>query len=103
MRMNLNDILKSLSLQPFDPTESNLHLSKQHLQEWVSREKNILIMDDVNPTLDEITQFTRRASPLRHRGSAPGDQIEVFEGEQAGLCDTRRGSRVNWEIGRAHV
>ena len=56
--MNLNDILKSLSLQPFDPTESNLHLSKQHLQEWVSREKNILIMDDVNPTLDEITQFT---------------------------------------------
>ena len=92
--MNLNDILKSLSLQPFDPTESNLHLSKQHLQEWVSREKNILIMDDVNPTLDEITQFTRRASPLWHRGSAPGDQIEVFEGEQAGLCDTRRGSRV---------
>jgi transcription elongation factor SPT5 len=72
-------------------------------------EKSILITDDVNPTLDEITQFTRhpyggddhvfnlsdiaevsRKLPLHGCGpcgSAPGDQIEVFEGEQAGLRD----------------
>ena len=61
-----------------------------------------LITDDVNPTLDEITQFTRRqdggddhvvnlsviAEASRKAAIAvlqPGDQIEVFEGEQAGL------------------
>jgi transcription elongation factor SPT5 len=61
-----------------------------------------LITDDINPTLDEITQFTRRqdggddhvvnlsviAEASRKAAIAvlqPGDQIEVFEGEQAGL------------------
>lgn len=61
-----------------------------------------LIGEDVNPTLDEITQFTRRqdggddnvvnlsviAEASRKAAIAvlqPGDHIEVFEGEQAGV------------------
>ncbi|KAF8957531.1 hypothetical protein BDZ97DRAFT_1906781 [Flammula alnicola] len=61
-----------------------------------------LITEDVNPTLDEITQFTRRqdggddnvvnlsviAEASRKAAIAvlqPGDHIEVFEGEQAGV------------------
>ncbi|KDR77014.1 hypothetical protein GALMADRAFT_246210 [Galerina marginata CBS 339.88] len=61
-----------------------------------------LILDDVNPTLDEITQFTKRqdgaednvvnlsaiAEASRKAAIAvlqPGDHIEVFEGEQSGL------------------
>jgi len=61
-----------------------------------------LILDDVNPTLDEITQFTRRqdggddnivnlsviAEASRKAAIAvlqPGDHIEVFEGEQSGV------------------
>ena len=63
---------------------------------------NALILEDINPTLDEITQFTRRqdggdenvvnlsviAEASRKAAIAvlqPGDHIEVFEGEQAGL------------------
>lgn len=63
---------------------------------------NALIADDVNPTLDEITQFARRqdggddnavnltviAEASRKAAIAvlqPGDHIEVFEGEQAGV------------------
>ena len=63
---------------------------------------SVLITDDVNPTLDEITQFTRRqdggddhvvnlsviAEASQKAAIAvlqPGDQIEVFEGEQVGL------------------
>jgi len=61
-----------------------------------------LIVDDVSPTLDEITQFARRedggedglvnlsaiAEASRKAAIAvlqPGDHVEVFEGEQAGL------------------
>jgi transcription elongation factor SPT5 len=61
-----------------------------------------LILEDVNPTLDEITQFTRRQdgegeNPVdlsiiaeASRKAAvlvlqPGDHVEVFEGEQAGI------------------
>lgn len=61
-----------------------------------------LMSDDVNPTLDEITQFTRRqdggddnivnlsviAEASRKAAIAvlqPGDHIEVFEGEQSGV------------------
>ncbi|KAF9556815.1 transcription elongation factor Spt5 [Agrocybe pediades] len=61
-----------------------------------------LISEDVNPTLDEITQFTRKqdgtddslvnlsviAEASRKAAIAvlqPGDHIEVFEGEQAGV------------------
>lgn len=61
-----------------------------------------LILDDVNPTLDEITQFTREddgaedasvnlsAIAEASRKAAigvlqPGDHVEVFEGEQAGV------------------
>ena len=63
---------------------------------------SVLIMDNVNPTLDEITQFTRQqdggydhvvnlsviAEASQKAAIAvlqPGDQIKVFEGEQAGL------------------
>ncbi|KAF8800403.1 hypothetical protein BYT27DRAFT_7217089 [Phlegmacium glaucopus] len=56
--------------------------------------KSTLIIDnnDVNPTLDEITQFTRRQDRCNTHIvnlsviKRSGDQIEVFEGEQAGLC-----------------
>ncbi|TFK70647.1 hypothetical protein BDN72DRAFT_939865 [Pluteus cervinus] len=62
-----------------------------------------LILEDVNPTLDEITQFTRKRDDTEHdsmidlsviaeasRKAAiavlqPGDHVEVFEGEQAGV------------------
>ncbi|KAF9453366.1 transcription elongation factor Spt5 [Macrolepiota fuliginosa MF-IS2] len=61
-----------------------------------------LILEDVNPTLDEITQFTRRqdgegenpvdlsiiAEASRKAAVSvlqPGDHVEVFEGEQAGV------------------
>ena len=61
-----------------------------------------LMSEDVNPTLDEITQFTRRqdggddnivnlsviAEASRKAAIAvlqPGDHIEVFEGEQSGV------------------
>ncbi|KAF5365197.1 hypothetical protein D9758_005324 [Tetrapyrgos nigripes] len=61
-----------------------------------------LILEDVNPTLDEITQFSRRQDGLEDsmvdlsiiaeasRKAAisvlqPGDHIEVFEGEQSGV------------------
>ncbi|KAF9011770.1 hypothetical protein BDQ17DRAFT_1344799 [Cyathus striatus] len=61
-----------------------------------------LTLEDVNPTLDEITQFSRRqdgegdnlvdlsviAEASRKAAIAvlqPGDHIEVFEGEQAGV------------------
>ncbi|GLB39725.1 putative the SPT4-SPT5 complex mediates both activation and inhibition of transcription elongation, and plays a role in pre- mRNA processing [Lyophyllum shimeji] len=62
-----------------------------------------LILEDVNPTLDEITQFTRRqdgaeadnivdlsviAEASRKAAISvlqPGDHVEVFEGEQAGV------------------
>ncbi|KAF9267245.1 transcription elongation factor Spt5 [Marasmius fiardii PR-910] len=62
-----------------------------------------LIMEDVNPTLDEITQFSRKvdgaagdgmvdlsiiAEASRKQAVAvlqPGDHVEVFEGEQAGV------------------
>jgi len=61
-----------------------------------------LILDDVSPTLDEITQFTRRqdggddnivnlsviAEASRKAAIAvlqPGDHIEIFEGEQSGV------------------
>jgi transcription elongation factor SPT5 len=64
---------------------------------------NALILDDINPTLDEITQFMRRqegstqdsvvdlsviAEASKKAAIAvlqPGDHIEVFEGEQAGV------------------
>lgn len=63
---------------------------------------NALILEDVNPTLDEITQFRRKedgetdtminlsviAEASRKAAIAvlqPGDHVEVFEGEQAGL------------------
>ncbi|KAK7460942.1 transcription elongation factor spt5 [Stygiomarasmius scandens] len=61
-----------------------------------------LILEDVNPTLDEITQFSRRQDGLEEslvdlsiiaeasRKAAisvlqPGDHVEVFEGESAGV------------------
>ncbi|EAU83929.2 transcription elongation factor SPT5 [Coprinopsis cinerea okayama7 len=62
-----------------------------------------LILEDVNPTLDEITQFMRRpegadadsvvdlsviAEASKKAAIAvlqPGDHVEVFEGEQAGV------------------
>jgi len=61
-----------------------------------------LILEDVNPTLDEITQFTRRqdgeeenpvdlsiiAEASRKAAVSvlqPGDHVEVFEGEQTGV------------------
>jgi transcription elongation factor SPT5 len=61
-----------------------------------------LILDDVNPTLDEITQFMRKKdgesdavvdlSVIAEASKKaavtvlqPGDHIEVFEGEQSGL------------------
>lgn len=61
-----------------------------------------LILEDVNPTLDEITQFSKRqdgeneetvnlsiiAEASRKAAIAvlqPGDHVEVFEGEQAGV------------------
>ncbi|KAF9460432.1 hypothetical protein BDZ94DRAFT_933662 [Collybia nuda] len=62
-----------------------------------------LILEDVNPTLDEITQFTRRQDGAEADGVVdlsiiaeasrkaaisvlqPGDHVEVFEGEQAGV------------------
>ncbi|KAG6809599.1 hypothetical protein H0H92_015601 [Tricholoma furcatifolium] len=64
-----------------------------------------LILEDVNPTLDEITQFSRRmdgegdsvvdlsviAEASRKAAIAvlqPGDHVEVFEGEQAGVHGT---------------
>ncbi|KAH9474560.1 Transcription elongation factor SPT5 [Psilocybe cubensis] len=63
---------------------------------------NALITEDVNPTLDEITQFTRRQdggddNPVNLSAIAeasrkaaisvlqPGDHVEVFEGEQSGV------------------
>jgi transcription elongation factor SPT5 len=66
---------------------------------------NALILEDVNPTLDEITQFARGQDGGDAEGSGvvdlsviaetsrkaaisvlqPGDHVEVFEGEQAGV------------------
>ncbi|KAG6832190.1 hypothetical protein H0H87_002300 [Tephrocybe sp. NHM501043] len=64
-----------------------------------------LILEDINPTLDEITQFSRRqdgegeslvdlsviAEASRKAAISvlqPGDHVEVFEGEQAGVHGT---------------
>lgn len=65
-----------------------------------------LSMDDVNPTLDEITQFTRGQDGIEGENAVdlsviaeasrkaaiavlqPGDHVEVFEGEQAGVHGT---------------
>lgn len=65
-----------------------------------------LQLDDVNPTLDEITQFTRGQDGAENDANIdlsiiaeaskkaaiavlqPGDHIEVFEGEQAGVHGT---------------
>jgi transcription elongation factor SPT5 len=65
-----------------------------------------LSMDDVNPTLDEITQFTRGQDGMEGENMVdlsviaeasrkaavavlqPGDHVEVFEGEQAGVQGT---------------
>lgn len=61
-----------------------------------------IVLEDVNPSLDEITQFTRRqdgdadnavdlsiiAEASRKAAISvlqPGDHVEVFEGEQAGV------------------
>ncbi|TFL05740.1 hypothetical protein BDV98DRAFT_522976 [Pterulicium gracile] len=63
-----------------------------------------LILDDVNPTLDEITQFTRGQDGMGEDANTvdlsviaessrkaaiavlqPGDHVEVFEGEQSGM------------------
>lgn len=62
-----------------------------------------LILEDVNPSLDEITQFTRRQDGAEADNAVdlsiiaeasrkaaisvlqPGDHVEVFEGEQAGV------------------
>ncbi|KAF8837001.1 transcription elongation factor Spt5 [Paxillus ammoniavirescens] len=62
-----------------------------------------LQLDDVNPTLDEITRFTRGQDGAEHENAVdlsiiaeasrkaaitvlqPGDHVEVFEGEQAGV------------------
>jgi transcription elongation factor SPT5 len=64
---------------------------------------NALILEDVNPTLDEITQFARGQDGGEADGVVdlsviaessrkaaisvlqPGDHVEVFEGEQAGV------------------
>jgi len=66
---------------------------------------NALILEDVNPTLDEITQFARGQEGGDADGAGvvdlsviaetsrkaaisvlqPGDHVEVFEGEQAGV------------------
>lgn len=66
---------------------------------------NALILEDVNPTLDEITQFARGQDGADADGNGvvdlsviaetsrkaaisvlqPGDHVEVFEGEQAGV------------------
>lgn len=65
-----------------------------------------LQLDDVNPTLDEITRFTRGQDGTENESSVdlsiiaeasrkaaisvlqPGDNVEVFEGEQAGARGT---------------
>lgn len=65
-----------------------------------------LQLDDVNPTLDEITQFTRGQDGADNEANVdlsiiaeaskkaaiavlqPGDHVEVFEGEQAGVHGT---------------
>jgi transcription elongation factor SPT5 len=57
-----------------------------------------LVLDDIYPTLDEITQFARRDDDASVNLSAveasckaaiavlePGDHVEVFEGEQASV------------------
>lgn len=62
-----------------------------------------LSLDDVNPTLDEITRFTRGQDGTENESNVdlsiiaeasrkaaiavlqPGDHVEVFEGEQAGM------------------
>lgn len=62
-----------------------------------------LVLENVNPTLDEITRFTRGQDGAEHEGGVdlsiiaeasrkaaisvlqPGDHVEVFEGEQSGL------------------
>ncbi|KAJ3837350.1 hypothetical protein F5878DRAFT_726124 [Lentinula raphanica] len=66
---------------------------------------NSIILEDVNPTLDEITMFSNNANNLEEsmvdlsiiaeasRKAAlavlqPGDHVEVFQGEQAGLHGT---------------
>ena len=64
---------------------------------------NALQLDDVNPTLDEITRFSRGQDGAEHEGAVdlsiiaeasrkaaiavlqPGDHVEVFEGEQSGV------------------
>lgn len=65
-----------------------------------------LQLDDVNPTLDEITRFTRGQDGAENESNIdlsiiaeasrkaaiavlqPGDHVEVFEGEQAGVHGT---------------
>ncbi|KAI0366514.1 transcription elongation factor Spt5 [Pilatotrama ljubarskyi] len=65
-----------------------------------------LQLDDVNPTLDEITRFTRGQDGTENESNVdlsiiaeasrkaaisvlqPGDHVEVFEGEQAGVHGT---------------
>lgn len=67
---------------------------------------NALQLDSVNPTLDEITQFTRGQDGTEKESNVdlsiiaeasrkaaiavlqPGDHVEVFEGEQAGVHGT---------------
>ena len=62
-----------------------------------------LVLDNVNPTLDEITRFTRGQDGTENESNVdlsaiseaskkaaisvlqPGDHVEVFEGEQSGL------------------
>lgn len=64
---------------------------------------NALQLEDVNPTLDEITRFSRGQDGAEHEGTIdlsiiaeasrkaaiavlqPGDHVEVFEGEQSGV------------------
>jgi transcription elongation factor SPT5 len=64
---------------------------------------SVLMLENVNPTLDEITRFTRGQDGTEHENNVdlsviaeaskkaaisvlqPGDHVEVFEGEQSGL------------------
>lgn len=85
---------------------NNVHLfqNEQYKNGFLEKDMRInnLIVEDINPTLDEITQFTRRQdgtedSSINLSGIAeasrkaaiavlqPGDHVEVFEGEQAGI------------------
>ena len=72
---------------------------------YIEKDFNIstLILENVNPTLDEIMRFTRQEDGAEHDQSVdlsiiaetskkeaitvlqPGDHVEVFEGEQSGV------------------